>query len=72
MFGLVLEWRVPAHFFAIASRAVRVRPIDMECRMRYVAVEDLESPPINLQPAIDIDRLLDERAALHPGLVHGS
>ena len=46
-----------------------MRLIDMECRIpfRYVPVEDLESPPINLQPAIDIDRLLDELAALHPG-----
>jgi hypothetical protein len=69
LFGLVLEWRDPRIFFAIASRAMRVRLIDMECRMpfRHVPVADLESLPINLQPAIGIDRLLDELAALHPG-----
>jgi RNA polymerase sigma-70 factor, ECF subfamily len=62
------EWRDCAHFFAIAGRAMRLRLIDKGCRtpVPYVAVEELESPPVNLELAIDIDRLLDELAVAHP------
>jgi hypothetical protein len=67
------EWRDRAHFFAIPGRAIRWRPINMGCRkpVTYVPVEELEAPSVNLELAIDIDRLLDELAATHPGLVHG-
>jgi DNA-directed RNA polymerase specialized sigma24 family protein len=42
--------------------------IDMGCRkpVVYVPVGELEAPPVNLELAIDIDRLLDELAATHP------
>jgi DNA-directed RNA polymerase specialized sigma24 family protein len=61
------EWRDCADFFAIAGRAMR-RLIDMGSRMPvpYVPVEELASPSLNLELAIDIDRLLDELAVAHP------
>lgn len=63
------DWRDCAHFFAIAGRAMWLRLIDKGCRtpVPYVPVEKLASPSLNLQLAIDIDRLLDELAAIHPG-----
>jgi DNA-directed RNA polymerase specialized sigma24 family protein len=63
------EWRDRAHFFAIPGRAIRWRLINMGCRkpLTYVPVEELEALPVNLELAIDIDRLLDELAATHPG-----
>lgn len=64
-------WRGRAHFFAIAGRAMRLRLSDKGCRtpVPYVPVEKLESPPVDLELAIDIDldRLLDELTAIHPG-----
>jgi DNA-directed RNA polymerase specialized sigma24 family protein len=44
------------------------RLIDMGCRppVREVPVEEVEAPPVNLDLAIDIDRLLGELAAIHP------
>jgi hypothetical protein len=61
-----LDWRDPAHFFAIASRTMRM--IDMGCLkpVLFVPLEELEAPPVNLELAIDICRLLDELAATHP------
>jgi DNA-directed RNA polymerase specialized sigma24 family protein len=63
------EWRDRAHFFAIAGRAIGWRLINMGCRkpVTYVPVEELEAPAVNLELAIEIDRLLDELAATHPG-----
>lgn len=63
------EWRDGAHFFAIGGRAIGWRLIDMRCRkpVRYLPVEELEAPAVNVERAIEIDRLLDELAATHPG-----
>ena len=63
------QWRDRAHFFAIAGRAIGWRLINMGCRkpVTYVPVEELEAPAVNLELAIEIDRLLDELAATHPG-----
>jgi DNA-directed RNA polymerase specialized sigma24 family protein len=48
---------------------MRWRLIDMGCRkpVTYVPVEELEAPAVNLELALEIDRLLDELAAAHPG-----
>lgn len=63
------EWRDRAHFFAIPGRAIGWRLIDMGCRkpVAYLPVEELEAPAVNLELAIEIDRLLDELAATHRG-----
>jgi ECF sigma factor len=47
---------------------VRWRLIDFDCRtpVRDVPVEEVESPPLNLDVAVDADRLLAELAATHP------
>jgi RNA polymerase sigma factor (TIGR02999 family) len=67
------DWRDRAHFFAIAARAMRWRLID-EGRRRngreYVPVDGLDSVfrerSVNLDLALDVDRLLDGLAATHP------
>lgn len=67
------DWRDRAHFFAIAARAMRWRLID-EGRRRngreYVPVDGLDSlfraRFVNLDLAMDVDRLLDGLAATHP------
>jgi RNA polymerase sigma-70 factor, ECF subfamily len=67
------DWRDRAHFFAIAARAMRWRLIDMG-RARdgreYVPVDGLDSlfrqRSVNLDLAIEVDRLLDELAATRP------
>ena len=47
---------------------MRWRLIDFDCRtpVRDVPVGELEATPVNLDLAIDVDRLLDELAATHP------
>jgi RNA polymerase sigma-70 factor, ECF subfamily len=67
------DWRDRAHFFAIAARAMRWRLIDMGRRRHgreYVPVDGLNSllrdRSVNLDLAMDVDRLLDELAATHP------
>jgi RNA polymerase sigma factor (TIGR02999 family) len=66
------DWRDRAHFFAIAARAMRWRLIDKgrEPHPDYVPVDDLDSllrgRSVNLDLAMDIDRLRDELAATHP------
>ena len=67
------DWQNRRHFFAIAARAMRWRLIDMG-RARdgreYVPVDGLDSlfrqRSVNLDLAIEVDRLLDELAATHP------
>jgi len=67
------DWRDRAHFFAIAARAMRWRLID-EGRRRngreYVPVDGLGSllraRSVNLDLAMEVDRLLDELATAHP------
>jgi RNA polymerase sigma factor (TIGR02999 family) len=67
------DWRDRAHFFAIAARAMRWRLIDMG-RARdgreYVPVDGLDSlfrqRSVNLDLAIEVDRLLDELAGTRP------
>jgi RNA polymerase sigma factor (TIGR02999 family) len=67
------DWRDRAHFFAIAARAMRWRLIDFGRRRHgreYVPVDGLNSlfreRSINLDLAMDVDRLLDELASSHP------
>jgi len=67
------DWRDRAHFFAIAGRAMRWRLIDMGRRRHgreYVALDGLNSlfrgRSVNLDLAMDIDRMLDQLAATDP------
>jgi len=65
------EWQDRAHFFAIAARAMRWRLIDMgRRRQEYVPVDGLDSlfreRSLNLDLAMDVDRLLDQLAATRP------
>jgi RNA polymerase sigma factor (TIGR02999 family) len=67
------DWRDRAHFFALAARAMRWRLIDMGRRRHdreYVAVDGLDSvfreSSVDLDLAMDVDRLLDELAATRP------
>jgi hypothetical protein len=61
-------WRGRARFSAIADRAMRRRLIDKGCLslVPYVPVEELKASLVNLELAINIDRLLNELAAIHP------
>ena len=62
------DWRDRGRFFAIAGRAMPWFLIDIGCRtpVPFVPVDDLASPPHNVELAIDIDRLLDVLAATQP------
>jgi RNA polymerase sigma factor (TIGR02999 family) len=67
------DWQDRAHFFAIAARAMRWRLIDIGRRRHdreYVPLDGLDSllreRCVDLDLAMDVNRLLDQLAATHP------
>src|SRR5262249_30751511 len=67
------DWQDRAHFFAIAARAMRWRLIGMGRRIQSLDVVPLDGLDsllrdrcVNLDQAMEIDKLLDELAGTHP------
>jgi len=67
------DWQDRAHFFAIAARAMRWHLIDMARKIkdrRFLPLDGLDSVLVercvDLDMAMDVDKLLDELAATRP------
>jgi RNA polymerase sigma factor (TIGR02999 family) len=67
------DWQDRAHFFAIAARAMRWRLIDMGRQRQSLDIVPLDGLDsllrdrcVNLDQAMEIDKLLDELASTHP------